>query len=623
MIGPTTALTIEPHEGALFQDHGYIISGLSWAHVTATISIEQMREDLLRFSHFTEFFNDLQRTTNPGLTDSDKARLRALKLICERRLAKMGQVVTDLEADLGVPDKSDLVYRSKRQEDITEKTEPEYLLIRASRQIAVGIAAIGGAIIGAISGSLFSTFQTTTLVDILEQRVQTISHQVDSNTIAIYQSREDIAAINKTLLEYQNIMEQMINKNVVYEHHLLNIYATLMLGEQERRYALAELAIDQLLLGKLHKGLITPDGLNSAIRELQQQALKLGLVVGIQRPLELYQLPSSFLYQPSNRTLHVIIHVPMYRDSHVLTLHRYVATPLFMPELGKFAEITPGPTYLARSSDGTSIKTFTTSDLNACLNIGHTYFCSEHFLERPSPSNCLLQLYSGLKKDDLQYCNVQVLPTVASLRQLSATTYLLADSEPTTITTSCFRQPALSGVTKLEPGTYRMTTNPNCTTTSPNWVIHPTLQVEDVSVLSKVTKYDFDLGALQPIVDPSDLDALQQSLSQIGQPVSLDHMTQLIKFRKEIKAETSSYWLHHASLGTSSVLSIVVLMVVITLTYVGIRRFRARARRQSDQDPAPQRIPLLNIVPAVQAPAAAAEPAAAADAVFRFGRVNP
>lgn len=620
----TNALTVEHHEGALFQEHGYIISGLSWAHITATISIEQMRDDLLRFTQLTNFFQSAQDAyLESPLNSSDKARLQALQLICERRLAQMVQIVTDLEADLGAPGKSDLVYRSVPQDD----PEHDSLLTRTPRQIAVGIAAIGGAIIGAIAGSLFSAFQTNTLVDILEKRVQTISHQVDSNTIAILQNQADILAVNRTLHQYNEIIKQMVIKNSLYEHHLLNIYATLMLQEQERRYALAEQAIDQLLLGKLHKGLITPDGLNNAIRDLQQQALQLGLVVGIQRPLELYQLPSSFLYQPRNRTLHVLIHVPMYRDSHVLTLHRYISTPIFLPELGKFVEVTTAPTYLARSSDGTAIKTYTTSDLDACLNIGHTYFCKEHYLERPSQTNCLLQLYSGLKQEDLPYCNIKILPSVANLRQLSATTYFLADSEPTTITTSCFRQPSLGGITKLDPGTYMITVNPNCTTTSPYWVIHPTLQVEDVAVPSKVVKYDCDLGSLEPVVKPADLNALQQSLAQIGQPVSLDHMTQLLKFRHEIQEETQNYWLHHATMGTSSIFTALIVLVLVGLACLGVKRFRARSRPQRSSEGGPQQIPLLNVVQ-VPAPVAAADPPIAvapnanADPIFRFGLPN-
>jgi hypothetical protein len=313
----------------------------------------------------------------------------------------------------------------------------------------------------------------------------------------------------------------------------------------------------------------------------------------------------------------------MYRDSHVLTLHRYIPTPVFIPGLGKFVEIMPGPTYLARSSDGTSIKTLTTGDLNACLNIGHTYFCSEHFLQRPLASNCLLQLYTGLKEETLPYCNVHVLPEVSTIRQLSASTYLLAESQSTKITTSCFRQPSLSGVSKLEAGTYVVTTNPNCTTTSPSWVIHPTLQVEDVAVVSKVTQYDFNPATLQPMTDPIDLNALHKALSQIGQPVPLDQMTQLVKFRKDIQAETADYWLHHASMGTSSVLTVCVLIGLITLIYLGVKRSRARARARAQPDPAAEQhhIPLLNIVQAAPPPVApaVAEPVASASTLFRFG----
>ena len=52
---------ITPHEGATFQRQGYLIGGLSWAHITAPINISLMEEEVNNQRRIVEFFDFLQR----------------------------------------------------------------------------------------------------------------------------------------------------------------------------------------------------------------------------------------------------------------------------------------------------------------------------------------------------------------------------------------------------------------------------------------------------------------------------------------------------------------------------------------------------------------------------------
>ena len=125
---------------------------------------------------------------------------------------------------------------------------------------------------GAIAGSLFSQFKTTALIDILDRKVDTVVHQVDDLSIGVYQDHQDIAQINKTLAKIEDLIGRLVVTDQTYDHYFTGIYSTLLLEEQSERFNLAQTAIDQLLLGKMHKGLISPTGLGQAIADLNRRA---------------------------------------------------------------------------------------------------------------------------------------------------------------------------------------------------------------------------------------------------------------------------------------------------------------------------------------------------------------
>ena len=392
--------------------------------------------------------------------------------------------------------------------------------------------------------------------------------------------------------------------------------------EQSERFALAETAIDQLLLGKLHKGLIAPDGLKMALDDLTRRAQARGLLVGVRRPLELYQLHTSFLFNQETGILHAIIHIPMYRESHVLTLKRYIPFPFFSPGLQKFIQIEPHQIYLAQSPDNTLMKTLDEQDLNACLNIGHAYFCEDHALQKATTPSCLLQLSQGIKREDLNMCPIQILPQANTIHQISKDTYIIATSNPTSIMHACQR--GQNAAQKVNPGTYTITVNPNCTTSSDQWVIYPTIQIEDANINTTTVPYDFDIPNLHDDMNEEDLKTIHSLISSIGQPVPLNQMTQLIQFRKDIQNKNAEFQIAHLFLGGGSALTTII--IIISCTAIGYFIFRCcRNRRHGHKHqhldehematmiaaPAPQ-APIIIQAPAPAPAPAPAQPVAAA-----------
>ena len=150
-------------------------------------------------------------------------------------------------------------------------------------------------IVGAIPRSLFSQFKTNALVDILDRKVDTVVHQVDHLSVNLYQAEADIKKINATLTGFERIIGKLIATDTTFEHYFAAIYSTLLLEEQSERFALAETAIDQLLLGKLHKGLISSQGFKTALDDLNRRAQDRGMLIRVKRPRQLYQLHTSFI----------------------------------------------------------------------------------------------------------------------------------------------------------------------------------------------------------------------------------------------------------------------------------------------------------------------------------------
>ena len=85
--------------------HGYLIGGLSWAHITAPINISRMEQDVQNYKSIVDYFDYLSKPivgSRAQIPEEERKRMMVLKRICDRRLSKMSTIIGDLRADLGV-----------------------------------------------------------------------------------------------------------------------------------------------------------------------------------------------------------------------------------------------------------------------------------------------------------------------------------------------------------------------------------------------------------------------------------------------------------------------------------------------------------------------------------------
>ena len=312
----------------------------------------------------------------------------------------------------------------------------------------------------------------------------------------------------------------------------------------------------------------------------------------------MYQLPTSFLYDSSQRNLNLIIHVPLYRESHILSLYCYIPAPVKYPtnDQALFLEIKPPKNYLARSRDGTLTRSLSDQELLDCLSIGHTYFCDDQALEKPFPKACLTNLFNGLTNETMKHCECQLHPSVEMISRLNKTTYLIASSTTTTITAECTRAGKLQPYTnRILPGTYYLTVDPSCTTTADYWVISPTESIKDVLVSSLQINNHIDPSIFLSDIPEHELKHIGSSINQIGQPVSLSHIQSLISFKKALEENHREYAIANAVITpTATIIIICVILAVLWITYRAIKRRRQQRQRLDDaKEMIPLREPII------------------------------
>lgn len=543
---------ISIHNGTIFTTQGYLVEGLTWSHIIISLNLSETQKDISRIEEvYTQFFNEAM---NQSSNENMRKRLLLLRNLNEE---KYGQITDQLNE----------VMNSLQMKDNTE-------IVRHKRQIAIGLAALGGMIFGGAVTSLFSRFKSDTLYNVLEKRTNIISSRVEQNTLQILQNKEDIKRINSTLQYVDNQLNSIAQIESEFDHHFIGLITTYLMDNQFQKIELLCNALDQLYNGKLHKGLITNDGLEKALIKIKQQAQTKGLITGIQNIHELYQIPTSFMFEPTEKLLHVFVHIPLYHESHILTLYRFIPTP--MPVLQEpqlmFIEVKPIEVYLARNNDGTLTRSLTNEELNDCLSLGHAYFCDSNALEKNNKPNCLNHLFNGLDHKSIKLCDGHLHPDISKITRINQTTYLIAESEYTTITSECYNKKIVKTfIKRVHPGTFLLTVDTNCTTFSENWVITPTTQMEDVIITSTITANDLDPVHLLQNFSTADLQLLHSSMKAIGHPIPISQLKGLSTFKSLLLQNQTEYWTTQSIL-TPSLSTIAIVIGIAVLLYLYFKR---------------------------------------------------
>jgi hypothetical protein len=462
----------------------------------------------------------MQEIKESAATSSMRTRVKYMQNEAERQADKIIQVVKEVKDSFET--KAGPIQRTKRQ---------------------VGIAALAGMAIGGLVTSLFNQFSSQSLTNILNDKVNIIVSKVEHNTIEISQNSEDIKRLNQTMTFVRDELGKQIVVNKILDLEFMIQLVVNTLNEAENRVERLLEALDLIFIGKFHRGLTTSEKLQTAVNSLRNQATNKGLLIGVQSLAELYQLPASFVYDATISIVHVILHVPLYREAHILSLYRYISSPLQLPwDPELYFEIKPDKQFLGRNRDGTLTKTLSDLELQDCLSIGHAYFCDDNSLEKRTLPSCLNALFSGIHKSLLTECSGHITPKVAAMQRLNKTSYMIAESAPLRIITECFIHGAVRTYTDTVPaGTHFVTVDAECTTTSDHWVISPSNTIQDVIVHAVHVPTIIDPSSFISGIDEDTLHLIGTTLKQVGQPIPVSHVKGLATFSSAIASKDWQY----------------------------------------------------------------------------------
>jgi hypothetical protein len=435
------------------------------------------------------------------------------------------------------------------------------------RQVLVLLA---GALIGSAVTSLFTQFSSQTLTNILKQKVDVIAHKVEENSINIAQNSLDIQRLNYTMHHVANALGRVLVAQAQTDNILISSMIAEVVEAFSQRINKLQIALDSIYLNKFHRDLASTQTLWQAMAKIKDSAFKKGLLMGVHTLAELYQLPASFLYDKDTATINIIVHVPLYYEAHVLTLYRYVNTPIRRTHRGYF-EIRPLKTYLARNRDGTLTKSLTEEELADCISIGHTYFCNDKALRKRSDPTCLNALFDGVIKSIIRECPVKLTFKISELTKVGLDRYLVAESHPMRIMSDC---PVPGAATKtfaidIENGTHIITVDPNCTTTSENWVIAATTSIDDVHVDSVNIPNKLNIQDFIGDVEPIHMDLVLESLKDVGQPIPLEQVKGLAAYTSQLQAIDRKYAM--AGLAFTATGSLTAMVIIGILIFCGCK----------------------------------------------------
>lgn len=177
---------------------------------------------------------------------------------------------------------------------------------------------------------------------------------------------------------------------------LLSAYDYATMGLQ-RATKLASSAISHAQRHRLAPGVFPAEALKAAVHHAKQVAEDNDYINYVHHTSDLFQLEASFLYNPVNKTLVIILHIPMVKREHLLTMHKYVPLPLashFVENASLVAQVGHQDIIAARGLE--VYKILSSSDLIHCLRFGNHHFCEgSHSLKTNFKSTCLGSIFIG------------------------------------------------------------------------------------------------------------------------------------------------------------------------------------------------------------------------------------
>jgi hypothetical protein len=280
-----------------------------------------------------------------------------------------------------------------------------------------------GAILGAVSGAvgtlmgLFNTFEIQKIAAGVGENRKRINDVIDITKL----NTEHLENLRLSTNKLSNIITAMLKDNPA---QLLSEIETTMDNANNAVTRITNM-VQQAQNKRLSVDLLTPDTLKQVFNHLQDQAEKQGLELLITQPSDLFQIDTSYMH--GNKTVTLILHVPMVAEDNKLNLLQFIPFPLSQ-SLGANTTVTPKVDKdLIAVGKHLQYKILGQTDLAACTKLGQNFLCEGRSVLRTDiEDSCLGSLYMHHLPGTLKNCQFELGETKEHVFQTGPSQWLVS-----------------------------------------------------------------------------------------------------------------------------------------------------------------------------------------------------
>ena len=283
------------------------------------------------------------------------------------------------------------------------------------RQLGAILGAVGGAV-GTLMG-LFNTFEIQKIAAGVGENRKRINDVIDITKI----NTEHLENLRLSTDKLSNIITAMLKDNPA---QLLSEIEMTMDNANNAVNRITNM-VQQAQNKRLSVDLLTPDTLKQVFNHLQDQADKQGLELLITQPSDLFQIDTSYLH--GNKTVTLILHVPMVAEDNKLNLLQFIPFPLSQ-SLGANTTVTPKVDKdLIAVGKHHQYKILGQTDLAACTKLGQNFLCEGRSVLRTDiEDSCLGSLYMHHLPGTLKNCHFELGETKEHVFQTGPSQWLVS-----------------------------------------------------------------------------------------------------------------------------------------------------------------------------------------------------
>ena len=359
----------------------------------------------------------------------------------------------------------------------------------AKRQIAEIFGAVSGAV-GTLMG-LFNSVEIKRIAAGVGENRKKINSIIDITRL----TDEHLKNLDISVDKISNIVTAMLQHNPAQLNSEIN---RILENGHEAATRITNM-VQQAQNKRLSVDLLTPDTLKQVFRHLQEQAESQNLELMINQPSDLFQIDTSYLH--GNKTVTLILHVPMVSEENKLNLLQFIPFPLSQ-SLGANTTVTPKVDKdLIAVGKHHQYKILGQTDLAACTKLGQNFLCEGRSVLRTDiEDSCLGALYLHSLPGTLKHCHFELGETREHVFQTGPSQWLVSAPETFSSVLQCEKSHETIFVKPISS----ITVNPGCKLYLKSHVIQP-----DTNQRSKFEirhhSWEWDVQQLFPTSDLSEI----------------------------------------------------------------------------------------------------------------------